>query len=409
MTASPRGRCSPTSHPCDLPGSTASARSGARPSVASSPTPTASPSSACASAACTPRTARCPRASSRCGAASATSRGSSCDVSRPRPPCATKSCSATLATSGATEISSTRAPSSAGSPWTPRKTIADPPPDHLNTRRRAHGSADPVSLHRVHGRRAHQGGALQRGLRHRARAAPAQGARRHLRGAPQENHTHHDHRRREKDDRGGERADLLGDLRGGEPRRADQRGVGRRRRPGALAGTGAPLHQESPARALPAHPAVAVAAARYRLGLGRRVVNRIVRALLRLGWGPAATYLLVVPGRRSGALRSTPVTLVEEGGRRWLVAPYGEVAWVRNVRAAGKARLARGARSEAIVTREVSAEEAAPVLKMYVTRVPITRPYFDVTPASDLGAFRAEAPRHPVFAIITTSQGTART
>jgi hypothetical protein len=36
---------------------------------------------------------------------------------------------------------------------------------------------------------------------------------------------------------------------------------------------------------------------------------------------------------------------------------------------------------------------------MYVTRVPITRPYFDVTPESDLAAFRAEAPRHPVFSV----------
>jgi len=50
--------------------------------------------------------------------------------------------------------------------------------------------------------------------------------------------------------------------------------------------------------------------------------------------------------------------------------------------------------------REIKPEEAAPVLKMYVTRVPITRPYFDVRPESDLGAFRAEAPRHPVFAIV---------
>jgi hypothetical protein len=50
--------------------------------------------------------------------------------------------------------------------------------------------------------------------------------------------------------------------------------------------------------------------------------------------------------------------------------------------------------------RESSAEEAAPVLKWYVTRVPITRPYFDVRPESDLSAFRAEAPRHPVFAIV---------
>jgi hypothetical protein len=91
---------------------------------------------------------------------------------------------------------------------------------------------------------------------------------------------------------------------------------------------------------------------------------------------------------------------VEEGGRRWLVAPYGEVAWVRNLRAAGRATISRGGRTEAIAVREITAAEAAPVLKWYVTRVPITRPYFDVRPESDLAAFRTEAPRHPVFAIV---------
>ena len=141
-------------------------------------------------------------------------------------------------------------------------------------------------------------------------------------------------------------------------------------------------------------------AARYQRGLARRAGNGLVRMLLRLGLGPARTYLLTVKGRRSGAPRSTPVTLVEEGGQRWLVSPYGEVAWVRNLRATGQATLSRGGRTEAVAVREIKPEEAAPVLKWYVTRVPITRPYFDVRPESDLDTFRAEAPRHPVFAIV---------
>ncbi len=141
-------------------------------------------------------------------------------------------------------------------------------------------------------------------------------------------------------------------------------------------------------------------AARYQRGLARRAGNGLVRMLLRLGLGPARTYLLTVTGRRSGAPRSTPVTLVEEGGRRWLVSPYGEVAWVRNLRATGRATLSRCGHTVEIAVREVGADEAAPVLKMYVTRVPITRPYFDVRPDSDAAAFRAEAPRHPVFAIV---------
>lgn len=138
-------------------------------------------------------------------------------------------------------------------------------------------------------------------------------------------------------------------------------------------------------------------AATYRLTPTRRAANRLVRLLLRVGLMPGPTYLLAVRGRRTGRLLSTPVTLVEDGGERWLVAPYGDVAWVRSARAAGRVTLTRGRRVEDVAIRELAPADAAPVLRLYVTRVPITRPYFDVTPASPLAAFQTEAPRHPVF------------
>lgn len=138
----------------------------------------------------------------------------------------------------------------------------------------------------------------------------------------------------------------------------------------------------------------------YRLSSLRRVGNLLIRTLLRVGLGPPHTYLLTVRGWRSGHPSSTPVILVEDGGSRWLVAPYGEVAWVRNARAAGQVTLSRGRRAETVAIVESPPKEAAAVLKRYVTDVPITRPYFDVTPASDLAAFTAEAPRHPVFRIV---------
>src|SRR5438034_11760419 len=122
----------------------------------------------------------------------------------------------------------------------------------------------------------------------------------------------------------------------------------------------------------------------YHLGPWRRLRNKLVKSLLRVGLGPRHTYMLTVHGRRTGRPCTTPVTLVEEGGQRWLVAPYGEVAWVRNLRAAGKATISRGGHTKLITVREIAADEAAPVLKMYVTRVPITRQYFDAKPASDL-------------------------
>ncbi len=94
------------------------------------------------------------------------------------------------------------------------------------------------------------------------------------------------------------------------------------------------------------------------------------------------------------------MTLVIEGDSRWLVAPYGVVGWVRNARAAGSVALSRGRRSEVVRIAEVGPEESAPVLRRYVAEVPITRSFFDVTPESPLDAFRAEAPRHPVFRIL---------
>lgn len=135
----------------------------------------------------------------------------------------------------------------------------------------------------------------------------------------------------------------------------------------------------------------------YRVNFIRRIINRVARGLVALGIGPKQRYLLTVRGRKSGKVYSTPVALVERGGKRYLVAPYGEMNWVRNARAAGSVTLTRGKRSETLAMTQVSAEESAPVLKEYLALEPITRPYFDARPDSPLEAFVAEAARHPVF------------
>jgi len=49
---------------------------------------------------------------------------------------------------------------------------------------------------------------------------------------------------------------------------------------------------------------------------------------------------------------------------------------------------------------ELTPEAATPVLKAYVERVPITRPYFDAAPDAPLAAFVAEAARPPVFQVV---------
>jgi deazaflavin-dependent oxidoreductase (nitroreductase family) len=141
-------------------------------------------------------------------------------------------------------------------------------------------------------------------------------------------------------------------------------------------------------------------AAVYRLSAIRKLVNWLVWALLSVGLGPPWTYLLTVRGRKSGQPGSTPVTLVVEGEQRWLVAPYGAVGWVRNARSAGRVTLRLGGRAETRRIVELGPEESAPVLRRYVTEVPITRPFFDVPPDSPLDVFRAEARCQPAFRIL---------
>jgi deazaflavin-dependent oxidoreductase (nitroreductase family) len=137
----------------------------------------------------------------------------------------------------------------------------------------------------------------------------------------------------------------------------------------------------------------------YRLTPARRLVNIVAKTLLRLGIPIGTTSLLTVRGRKSGKMHTIVVTAVEQDGRRWLVSPYGEVNWVRNVRAAKQAILTRRRRSQQVRLQELSPAQAAPILKKYLSEVRVVQPFFDVTPASSLNAFEAEAPRHPVFRI----------
>jgi deazaflavin-dependent oxidoreductase (nitroreductase family) len=137
----------------------------------------------------------------------------------------------------------------------------------------------------------------------------------------------------------------------------------------------------------------------YHLGGMRRLVNRVVGLLLPLGLGPRSTYLLTTTGRRSGVPRTTPVTLVEGADGRWLVAPYGAVAWVWNVRADPEVTLRRGRRTLLATAVEVDPPRAAPVLQRYVRQVAVTRPFFDAGPLSSVDDFASEVPGHPVFAV----------
>lgn len=137
----------------------------------------------------------------------------------------------------------------------------------------------------------------------------------------------------------------------------------------------------------------------YHVNVATRVRDALFMTLLRAGANMGTTSLLTVRGRKSGQPHTVPVIPVEQAGQRFLVAPYGVVQWVRNIRAAGMATLTRGRHAETISVTELPAQQAAPVLKQYLSQVATVRPFFDATSDSPLEAFEREAPRHPVFRI----------
>jgi deazaflavin-dependent oxidoreductase (nitroreductase family) len=94
--------------------------------------------------------------------------------------------------------------------------------------------------------------------------------------------------------------------------------------------------------------------------LTRHLANPLA---MRLGARGVAT--LTVAGRRTGDPRKVPVIPVEVGGSRYLVSPYGESDWVRNLRAAGKGELSSKGRAEAIRATEVPVDQREAIIARY--------------------------------------------
>ncbi len=67
--------------------------------------------------------------------------------------------------------------------------------------------------------------------------------------------------------------------------------------------------------------------------------------------------LLTVPGRKSGQPRTTPLAIIESSGRRWVWSPWGDVQWVRNLRAAGQATITVRGRKEDVTVTELDRAE----------------------------------------------------
>src|ERR671931_2307196 len=85
--------------------------------------------------------------------------------------------------------------------------------------------------------------------------------------------------------------------------------------------------------------------------------NPIAGFLLSIGVPMGFNGLITIAGRKSGLPRTTPVAIIDVSGRRWVWAPWGDVQWVRNLRAAGHATITVRSRKEDVLATELNATQ----------------------------------------------------
>lgn len=136
------------------------------------------------------------------------------------------------------------------------------------------------------------------------------------------------------------------------------------------------------------------------VNFGNVMTTTLLRAGFKLvGPGNYPMYLLTVRGRKSGQPRTVPIVTIERNGKRYLASPFGAVAWVRNLQAAGEATLARGRRVETVKARELPLKEAALVLQEDIKGGNPFASYYQVNAQSSFEEFEQAAGKHPVFVL----------
>jgi len=148
-----------------------------------------------------------------------------------------------------------------------------------------------------------------------------------------------------------------------------------------------------------------------------RLVNPVFSRYLGVGLPGGPNALLTVRGRSSGKLYRAPVAMMEFHDRRFVQAAFGEVSWVRNLRAAGHARITKGRHSAVVdavelapaVAGAIMREALAPYERSRLLRAvvgPTTRPpigvlqYFRVRVDDSLAEYVADARHHPLFEML---------
>jgi deazaflavin-dependent oxidoreductase (nitroreductase family) len=140
--------------------------------------------------------------------------------------------------------------------------------------------------------------------------------------------------------------------------------------------------------------------------------NPVISRLLRIGLPFGPNVLMTVRGRTSGLPRTVAVAILKVDDHRYVQSPFGEVEWVRNLRAARQATISKGRGHEDVRAIELPPEAAGPVLRsalapylrFKLVRVVLGR-FFKLGAGASLEEDVAEARRHPMFELRPLTSG----
>ena len=132
-----------------------------------------------------------------------------------------------------------------------------------------------------------------------------------------------------------------------------------------------------------------------------RTFGSVLKRLLGAGFPLGPNRLVTIPGRKSGQPRTTALAVIRIDGRQWVWAPWGDVQWVRNMRAAGHATIVQRHGTDDVRATELDATQRIAffrdVLGPFARSIPFGYWFIRIVDGVDLGHPGEAAQRCPVF------------
>jgi deazaflavin-dependent oxidoreductase (nitroreductase family) len=147
-----------------------------------------------------------------------------------------------------------------------------------------------------------------------------------------------------------------------------------------------------------------------------RAPGPLFEAALRLGLPAGPNRLVTVRGRKTGTPRTLPIAVAVIDGHRYVIGAYGDVQWVRNLRATGEASVREKGRDVPYRSHELNRAEAEDffgrIIPAYIGRFPwfgraFARLLFGMVGPEVLNDPARAAETRPVFELTAPEAGRA--